>query len=119
MTAKPTGVWLLDGDLVYRLADTPHGVSNCDEIRVTQVGGSRGVVARQERAEAIRVALQMTGSVPTPRIDRFTLAGDPGAECVRNGHGYWELHRDGELVCELSPRTRQFVESALAARSNP
>lgn len=48
---------------------------------------------------------------------RFALIGDPGAECVRNGHGYWELHRDGKLVCPLSPQTRQFVESALAARS--
>lgn len=117
MTQKPTGVWLREGDLVYRLAHTPHGVSNCDEIRVTQVGGSRGNTARQERAEAIRVALQRTGGMPTPGIERFAVIGDPGAECVRNGHGYWELHRDGKLVCPLSPQTRQFIESALAARS--
>lgn len=48
-------------------------------------------------------------------VERFALIGDPGAECVRNGHGYWELHRDGELVCPLSPQTRQFIDSAIRA----
>lgn len=294
MTAKPTGVWLREGNLVYRLADTPHGIGNCDEITVGQAGGSRITAARAKRADDIVRALQaverakawqpphdgvrdalaaappdgewrgfaaecaqqygteylddddaklvviteenlvnmmaalgyptrrsapqvgrhcprchetteqapqgetnvrlgtdsnppapgqqrgMAGSVALgqsvgrrpdpeaghpsaqgdelltvagrnirsflrsaafkceldrqaalncvevlcdraiatpPRVERFALIGDPGAECVRNGHGYWELHRDGKLVCPLSPQSRQFIESALAAGS--
>lgn len=34
---QPTGVWLRDGSLLYRLGHTTHGLSNCDEINVTQV----------------------------------------------------------------------------------
>lgn len=204
MTAKPTGVWLREGDLVYRLAETPHGVSNCDEISVTMACGSRSSAIRSqtayelvnalqaaERAKAWQpphdgtrtalaavppdgewrgfaaecaqqygaeyldddaklvvmteenlvnmmavlgyptwprvaqsVARQSVVAEPTsasrpPEVERFELIGDPGAECVRNGHGHWELHRNGELVCPLSPHTRQFIDSALAGRSTP
>lgn len=200
MTTKPTGVWLREGDLVYRLAETPHGVSNCDEIKVSQADGRRLSAACHERAEDLLVALQAverakawqpphdgiraalaavppdgewrgfaaecaqqygaeyldddaklvvmteenlvnmmaalgyptwprvtqpvarqgaaaepTGASRPPVIDRFALIGDPGAECVRNGHGYWELHRDGSLVRGLSRFERNYIDSAIRA----
>ena len=73
-------------------------------------------IDRQAALNCVEVLCDRAVATP-PRVERFALIGDPGAECVRNGHGYWELHRDGKLVCPLSPTTRQFVESALAARS--
>lgn len=50
MSAQPTGVWLQDGSLIYRLEQTSLGRFNCDEINVTQVGGSRAIAPRAARA---------------------------------------------------------------------
>lgn len=53
LTAKvePVGSngWLIDGSLLYRLED---GI-NCDEINVTQAGGSRDLVIRGFTAKAL------------------------------------------------------------------
>lgn len=50
MSAQPTGVWLQDGSLIYRLQQTNFGLSNCDEIDAKQVGGSRATASRTARA---------------------------------------------------------------------
>lgn len=56
-TGKP-GAWLRDGPLVYRLAQTPHGVCNCDEIHVAMVEGSRARPARELAADDILADLR-------------------------------------------------------------
>lgn len=56
-TGKP-GAWLRDGPLVYRLAQTPHGVSNFDEIHVAMVEGSRARSDREPAADEILANLQ-------------------------------------------------------------
>lgn len=66
MTTKPTGVWLQDQDMLYRLADTKHGVSNCDEIRVTQVDGSRTMERRIERAAELMAAFVVASHEQAP-----------------------------------------------------
>lgn len=56
-TGKP-GAWLRDGPLVYRLAQTSHGVSNFDEIHVAMVEGSRARSDREPAADEILANLQ-------------------------------------------------------------
>ena len=109
MTDKPTGVWLRDADLVYRLADTPHGISNCDEIKVSQVDGRRLSAACQERAEELLVALQAVerAKMRQPPHDgiRKALATVPSdgewrgfaAECAQQ-YGAEYLDDDARLV---------------------
>lgn len=46
---------------------------------------------------------------------RIPFLRDPGAEIVQNGHGYWELHRDGVFVLALNDLQRRLIDSALAA----
>lgn len=48
-------------------------------------------------------------------LDRIPLLGDPGAELVKNGHGYWELWRDGRNVFTFSRVQNLYVDSAIAA----
>jgi hypothetical protein len=72
---KPIGVWLRDGSLIYRLAATPFGLSNCDEIDVSQVAGSRALPARIERAEKLIAHIEMAEEYQR-WIDYFHKGGD-------------------------------------------
>ena len=72
---KPTGVWLRDGSLIYRLENTPHGLSNCDEINVTQVADSRAMPTRIERAQKLLAQIEMTEEYQR-WIDHFHKGGD-------------------------------------------
>lgn len=83
MSAQPTGVWLQDGSLIYRLEQTSLGRFNCDEINVTQVGGSRAIAPRAARAAELIKMIEAQASTQT--------------------YGYWVTHPEHAPRGEHSP----------------
>lgn len=53
--------------------------------------------------------------MPTTDLTAFPFLRDPGAQVVRNGHGRWELHRDGKFVVACNDLQCRLIDSALAA----
>ena len=103
MSAQPTCVWLQDGGLIYRLQQTNFGLSNCDEIEVKQVGGSRAIAPRAARAAELIKLIE--------------------AEQPERIYGYWVSHPEYETKGEYTPipltdadKANGWTEIVLVAR---
>lgn len=133
--------WMQDGDLLYRLSDSREP-NNCDEIRITQVNGSRRIADREQAIVELRSALvdaerwraflacgrirligtagvNYSGIHDPARLDTY---GKPYGNHVHFGAEFWSTFKDQEWLAKNEPQDRgratltEFADACRAAQ---